>query len=54
MAGQHTTEKACKLYLELLDRHETNIAQGLTWAQGRDNIAEQLQDAGRRMAGLTF
>jgi hypothetical protein len=54
VAGIHTTRAAKKLYKELFKVHKRNIKVGNTWQQGRDEIAEQLQDAGKRMAELTF
>jgi hypothetical protein len=52
--GQHTTEAARKLYGELLEVHQRNVAAGVTWQQGRSAILEQLQDAGERMSRLEF
>jgi hypothetical protein len=54
VAGQHTTEAAKKLYDQLQLVHERNIEIGLTWKKGRQQIAKQLQDAGKRMKKLKF
>jgi hypothetical protein len=54
VAGQHTTANARKLYEELLEVHKRNVYAKFTRQQGREAIAEQLQDAGERMSRLEF